>query len=426
MFRSRHFVVALVVLMVVLVSQSVSAETITIAVQAGAPEPAVYKELSKEFTEQTGIDIEWIELPQEEQRNKLFIELMSGSGTFDVVALDHPWVAEFASAGFIEPLDYLIADEKDDFLPAPLAAMSYDDSLYAIPQYAVVVLMYYRTDLFEEYGLRVPTAEEPLSWDEFLEAAQTLTIDENNDGRPDTYGTIVMGKRHPVPVSAFMDNLSQSGGSVFAEDGAVVVNSPEGVASLQRLVDLVHTYEVAPPGAASFDHVDNHTMFLQGQLGIALNWQYAYSMFNDPSQSKVVDDFAIALPPKNVVSTSQSGAWGLAIPTSAQNKAAAEQWIQFITSTEQMYNLRLGSFGPAVRYSELDLLEQNSEIDPQPLSDLKTMTSAVERGYVIPKIPEWPQAEAVLAEAVSAAVSQSKTAEQALNDAAREIERLLR
>lgn len=427
MAKSRHLLlyVTAAMLLLVLTGQAIAAKTITVAVQAGAPEPAVYKELSKKFTEQTGIQIEWIELPQEEQRNKLVIELMSGSGAFDVIALDHPWVAEFAAAGFIEPLDYLIADERDDFLPSPLAAMSYDGKLYAIPHYAVAVIMYYRTDLFEQYGLRQPTVEQPLTWDELLEAARVLTLDEDADGRPDIYGTFVMGKRHPVTVSGFMDALHQSGGSVFAEDGSVIVHSPNGIASLQRLVDLVHKHKVAPPGAASFDHVDNHTMFLQGQIGVTMNWQYAYSMFKDPSQSKVVGKFAIAPCPQNVVSTGQAGAWGLAIPTSARNKQEAEQWIKFITSPEEMYNLRLGSFGPAVRYSELELLAGSGELDPQTLQDLQTMTRAVEVGYVIPKIPEWPQIEAILAEAVSAAISQTKTAEQALSDAAREIQSIM-
>ena len=104
-----------------------------------------------------------------------------------------------------------------------------------------------------------------------------------------------------MTVSGFMDALHQSGGSVFAEDGSVIVHSPDGIASLQRLVDLVHQHKVAPPGAASFDHVDNHTMFLQGQIGVTMNWQYAYSMFKDPSQSKVVGKFAIAPCPQNVV-----------------------------------------------------------------------------------------------------------------------------
>ena len=90
-----------------------------------------------------------------------------------------------------------------------------------------------------------------------------------------------------------------------------------------------------------------------------------------------------------------------------------------------MYNLRLGSFGPAVRYSELELLAGSGELDPQTLQDLQTMTRAVEVGYVIPKIPEWPQIEAILAEAVSAAISQTKTAEQALSDAAREIQSIM-
>jgi len=79
-----------------------------------------------------------------------------------------------------------------------------------------------------------------------------------------------------------------------------------------------------------------------------------------------------------------------------------------------------------VRYSELPLLEARPEMEAAALEDLRTMTKAVEQGYVIPKVPEWPQAESVLSEAISAAVSLTKTPEQALNDAAKEIEQLMK
>lgn len=66
MAKSRHLLlyVTAAMLLLVLTGQAIAAKTITVAVQAGAPEPAVYKELSKKFTEQTGIQIEWIELPR--------------------------------------------------------------------------------------------------------------------------------------------------------------------------------------------------------------------------------------------------------------------------------------------------------------------------------------------------------------------------
>nr|MDT0661421.1 sugar ABC transporter substrate-binding protein [Micromonospora sp. DSM 115978] len=43
------------------------------------------------------------------------------------------------------------------------------DAVYAIPQDAAPMMLYYRSDLFDEYGLTVPT-----TWDEFAQAARTL------------------------------------------------------------------------------------------------------------------------------------------------------------------------------------------------------------------------------------------------------------
>jgi len=322
-------------------------------------------------------------------------------------------------------LDDFIAEEKDDFLPAPLKSMSYKGSIYGVPQYAVVVLMYYRTDLFEEYNLTPPTLEDPLTWEEFLNAAERLTIDENDDGKPEVYGTLVMGKRHPVPALGFMDWMKQAGGSVFGEDGSVTIDEAPAVDALQFMVDMIYKYKVAPLGAASFDHVDNHTQFMQGRLAMSINWQYAYSLFKDPSQSNVVGKFAISVAPEREVSTSATGSWGLAIPAASAHKEAAKKWIKFITSTEQLYNLRKQSFGPAVRYSELEMLKNDETLSDEVIRDLNIMTEVLNRGYVVPKIPEWPQVQDIMAEAVSAAISRDKTPSEALSDAATDIRKVL-
>ncbi|MCL6571555.1 MAG: extracellular solute-binding protein [Bacillus sp. (in: Bacteria)] len=401
-------------------------QKIAVAVQAGAPEPAVYKNLSKEFTRQTGIDIEWVEIPQEQQHDKLFMELMSGSSAYDAIALDHPWVPEFASAGFLDPLDELIDTERDDFYKTALQIETYNGKIYAIPQYTVIVIMYYRTDLFNKYHLRIPTLDKPLSWDEFLTAARKLTIDENKDGQPEVYGTIVMGKRHPVPALAFVDWANQAGGGVFDEKGKVIINSRESVKALQFLVDMVHKYKVAPPGAAAFDHVDNHTLFMQGKLGMAINWQYAYSLISDKTNSAVVGKFDICLPPKDKISTSTVGAWGLAIPKTAKNKESARKWIKFITSAEQLYRLRKESLGPAVRKSELALLKQDTTLSKDYMHALEVMSAAAAQGTVVPRIPEWPQVQEYIAEAVSDAIARNKTPKQALDLCAQRIAEYLK
>ncbi|MDT0444841.1 extracellular solute-binding protein [Streptomyces johnsoniae] len=72
------------------------------------------------------------------------------------------------------------ADVADEFAPGLWQQVTLGtDAVYALPQDSGPMMFFYRHDLFEEYGLTVPT-----TWDEFAETARTV-----RDVAPDTYLT---------------------------------------------------------------------------------------------------------------------------------------------------------------------------------------------------------------------------------------------
>jgi multiple sugar transport system substrate-binding protein len=396
--------------------------SITINVQAGAPEVAVYKPLAQAWSDKTGIKIEWVEVTQDVEHDKLVTELSSKSGTYDVIGTDQPWIAEFAAAGYLEPLDnYISAADKADFYPAYLQLESYNGHLYGIPHYMFAPIMYYRPDLLQKYGIRIPTLDEPMTQDEFLSACQKIRTGEGGD----VYGTIVEAKRHTVPVTHFAEYIFREGGVILDDQNNPHVNEPAAVAALQLETDLVNKYKCAPAGALGFDNVDNHTLFLNGKLGMAINWPYAFSLINDPANSKVIGNFDTTVAWKGVKSTTIVGGWGLAIPADSKNKAWAWNFVQYMTSTDMLYQLRKGSFGPPSRKSEMAKLMADTSITPLMRNAMATMSKAVENGTLLPQIPQWNQVADRLNIALQEAVGLQKSPQQAMDDAQADILKIL-
>src|SRR6478609_3456104 len=82
------------------------------------------------------------------QRHPLFVQWLNArAGEPDILQLDVVWTPEFAAAGWLLPLDRWKPDASA-FFPSTIAANSWAGSLYAVPWYMDVGMLYWRTDLF--------------------------------------------------------------------------------------------------------------------------------------------------------------------------------------------------------------------------------------------------------------------------------------
>ncbi len=397
-------------------------EFITVVVQAGAPEVTTYKPLAAEWEKQTGIRVEWVEIPQSAHRDQLLMEFSSGMSTFDVIATSARWIPEFAAAGYLEPLDnWLEPEKRKDYFGNYLDILSYKGQLYGIPHYMFAPVMYYRQDLFKKYGFRIPTNDNPMTKDEFLKASQVVTEKEGAQ----FFGTLIAAKRSASAISLFAEYIYREGGEIVDSAGNVRVNEPEAVRALQFMVDLVHKYKVAPPGALGFDHADLFNMFMQGRLLAGINWPYAFSATADPTQSKVADLFSVTIPWKAERSTSIVGGYGMSLAKTSARKESAWDFIKFITSTDQQYALRKKNFQAPTSQSELDMLTKDPSLTELQKVALSAMVKAVENGTLLPTIPEWSEIESRLGIALQEAMGLQKTPQQAMDDAKADILRIL-
>ncbi len=91
---------------------------------------------------------------------------------YDILAVDLPWIGEYAERGVLLPLDNVMdVDRLDpaDFLPAGWQAAHWGGHIYGVPSQTTPELLFYRRDLFAAAGL-----EPPATTDDVLRAAEAL------------------------------------------------------------------------------------------------------------------------------------------------------------------------------------------------------------------------------------------------------------
>ena len=283
--------------------------------------------LSDQFTEETGIALEWVTLEENVLRQRVTTDIATGGGQYDVMTIGAYETPIWAAQGWLAPLDDLGDDyNADDLIPAVREALSVDGTQYASPFYAESAMIMYRTDLFEEAGLEMP--QEP-TWEFIGEAARAITDRDN-----EIYGICLRGKAGWGENMAFITALANSmGGRWFDMDWEPQFDSPEWNEALTHYVDLMT--DAGPPGASSNGFNENLALFQQGKCGMWMDATVAASFVSNPDESQVADSVGYALFPTNGEFDNHGNwlwVWSLAVPASSQNVDAAKQFIDWATS----------------------------------------------------------------------------------------------
>jgi multiple sugar transport system substrate-binding protein len=379
---------------------------------AGDPEP--FRRLLDRFErEHPGIKVKDEALPAstDEQHQFYVVNLEGKSADFDVLSMDVIWVQEFARAGWLRDLSRLLAPgERQAFFPGPIRAVIHDGGLYAVPWYIDAGLLYYRRDLLDTYGRRVPR-----TWPELVETAKYIT-----DQEKDLYGFIWQGKQYEGLVCNVLEYLWSDGGDVLRE-GRVVINSPANVAALSFMRDLIVKERVTPPLVTTAIEEPTRHLFGGGKALFMRNWPYAWNVFQregSPVRGKTGVAALPSFPGHDSAST--LGGWQLGINRNSKHAEAAEKLVRFLTSPAAQKTLALTvGYKPTRRslYRDADLLRE------QPF--IAGLYGIFMKARPRPVTPYYMMITQVMQPEFSAAVSGIKTPEAALSSAQKQIEHVL-
>src|SRR5436309_609566 len=115
-----------------------SGGTVTVATVAN-PQMQDIEKLSSTFEKETGINVKFVILPENELRDRVTQDIATKAGQYDVVTIGTYEVPIWAKNGWIENLaPYTQKDsayDANDLIPTVSKALSYQNNLHAVPFY---------------------------------------------------------------------------------------------------------------------------------------------------------------------------------------------------------------------------------------------------------------------------------------------------
>jgi ABC-type glycerol-3-phosphate transport system substrate-binding protein len=344
-----------------------------------------------------------------DQRHQLYVQWLNGHATSpDVLQLDVVWTAEFAAAGWIAPLDRF-QPETHQFFQAAVDAQRWRGSLYALPWFMDVGLLYWRTDLVAQAPGDLP------------ELARTAQEAQTRAGIP--FGFVWQGARYEGLVTVFLELLGAYGGTILDADGAVAVDSDAAVQALTFMRDAIRMASITPAAALGWQEEQTRFAFQNGQAVYMRNWPYARPLLADATQSAVAGRFAVAAMPGTPDGAPSSALGGsvLAINAFSTRQDEAYALVQFLLAPEQMLERArvTGQYPP--RPALYDAPELGDALGTDPRLVRQILDHAVSR----PSTPVYSELSELLQISLHRALSGQQDPRSALQDAARAIRALL-
>ncbi len=302
--------------------------TITIATVNNG-DMVVMQKLSSQFEQQhPDIHLRWVVLEENVLRQRVTTDIATKAGQFDVMTVGNYEVPIWAKQGWLEPMDNLPASyDVNDLLKPVRDGLTYNGKLYGLPFYAESAMTYYRTDLFEKAGIKMPDAP---TYEQIRGFADKITDKANQ-----IYGICLRGKPGWGENMGFVTPLvNAEGGQWFDAQWKPTIDTPEWRKAITYYVDALKAD--GPPGATSNGFNENLALFASGHCGMWVDATVAGGLLFDKKQSQVADKVGFAAMPTGDFKGAPTWlwSWNLSIPTSSKQKDAARTFVTWATSKE--------------------------------------------------------------------------------------------
>ena len=254
---------------------------------------------------------------------KLRTVLQAGTGAPDVAQIEFQYIPTFTiTDSLLDLRPYGAAALKDKFVDWTWAQVSgANGEIFAIPQDTGPLGMLYRKDIFDQYGIQVPT-----TWDEFAAAARKL-----HAANPKVYLTNFA----PSQPAAWHGLLWQAGGKPYVKSGKSTIAIHVNDATSKKLA--AYWGGLAKEGVVGTEPDFTDPWFAALNSGKYATWLTAAwgPVFLSGSAKSTSGKWRAAPLPQWDASTPQSGNWGgstSAVIKSTKNAITAAVFAQFLNT----------------------------------------------------------------------------------------------
>ena len=378
-------------------------DEVVFSMGGGTKEISFVKSLIEEFEARNPaikVTLNVLPAPTDQQHHYYLTTLGAKTREIDVMRIDTIWIAEFASAGWLESLeDYINPEDRASFIPVTEKTDVFRGHLHAIPWYAGIGLLYYRKDLLEKYNL-----DTPHTWDELVKACLKISPDEH------VYGYLWQGKQYEGLVCNFVEFIGSNNGGIIDDAGRIMVNSEQNKIALDFMHDLIWEYRISPQNTHSelMEESSRH-LFQQGKGLFLRNWTYVWELCQEDPLMK--GKVGVSLLPKFSDGNPASvyGGWHLAINVHSKKKKQAWKLIEFLTSHGTQKELAMNlSWLPSrtALYDDSELLHK--------LPFLPVAKTSLENIQIRPNLPYYQWVSDVLQKHINRVLSNQTGSQEAL------------
>ena len=363
------------------------------------------------------VEIETGGATSELQRQYLSTVLNAKDSAIDLFLIDIVNPAQYASKGWIEPLDKYVGGPaflRNDYLPVYQQANVVDGKVAAMPSQGDSMFMYYRKDLLAKHGVA-----EPKTWDELAAAAKKIQAAENN---PNLQGLSFQGAPIEGAVCTFLLPYWGQGKQFNDAAGKLTLDKTAAVNGLKMWLKMMDE-GVAKKNIAEVTTPVTVNEFKAGNVVFAINWGFAFDRFKDDADSKVKGNVGVMPLPAMAGGKSATcmGGWQWAMNAFSKNKDAAGNLIKFLSSKEaSAFVAREGSILPVFQSVYRDP-EVNKAV-PWFQSALPVVLGAQSR----PMVEDYGQVSDIIRTTTSAVLARTKTPEAGVDEIAARVGRLMR
>jgi multiple sugar transport system substrate-binding protein len=239
-----------------------------------------------------------------------------------ILDIDGPNVPNWAWAGYLAPIEEL-RDQVSDQLPTSLGVV--DDELYSFGNYDVALNLITRESTLDQYGIRVPTIDDPWTRAEFDAALAKIKAGGEFD-YPLDLGTAAGGEWIPYAYSPILQSF---GGDLIDRDGYETaegaLNGPEALEWANWSQGLIDDGHIARKSGA-----DSTIDFVNGKTAIVWSGSWAADAVTEKY------DDVLFLPPVDFGNGPKIGGaswqWGMSADCPAQEGAL--EFLRFSATDE--------------------------------------------------------------------------------------------
>jgi multiple sugar transport system substrate-binding protein len=357
-----------------------------------APQFSTLISHTEEFTELTGIEVVWGDVPYQSFQERLTAEVVTGGGNYDVVAWIDAWGPSIR-AGLVPLDDRLAASGRSmDEFPASYAevvtAGDPDGRTMGLPLRGHPFMSFYRQDVLDDLGLEIPE-----TWDEYFAMAEAIADEGDVAPTAQYYG--ITGSQNTFN---WVSLLWSGGGDLFDENWEPVFNDADGVEATERYMRFIRD-GLTPQGAVSWGESEALTEFVEGRVAAFNGWWWMYGNMQNPDVAvdEVVESTVFAPAPVEAAgqdSVTYTYLWPMGILQASQNQDAAWEYLQWVVNpiTEKEVLMDSGDPGGSTHLSTFE--------DPEVIDEFNGLhevaIEVLQSGRSLPLIPEWPEVTSII------------------------------